>query len=164
MTFQVQSKSRPRTSATGTAVTSALLIFASACADGDASAEPDPSEPSEHTALASVASAATDWTPCASEWQHCTFTGTRQVSYSSRGKSVSKTFTNGVDCRNDVFGDVDPGFTKSCAYGPLVSATPTPAPTPVPTPAPTPTPTPVPTPAPTPKPVPAPVPTPAPVP
>jgi hypothetical protein len=62
------------------------------------------------------AQAASSWTYCASEGGQCNFSGTMQVRYGNRGFYVSSTFTNGVACNNDVFGDPLVGFGKVCEY------------------------------------------------
>jgi hypothetical protein len=93
------------------------------------------------------------FTQCALEWQRCSFSGTRSVRYGANGVFGSpRSFTGGVDCRNDSFGgDPAPGATKSCQISsesrtPVVGA---PAPSTPPVPAPTPAPsTPVTPPAP----------------
>ncbi len=59
------------------------------------------------------------WTFCANEWQHCSFSGTRDVRYGVEGKYATKTFTGGVACTNSVFGDPAYGAVKKCSYGPM---------------------------------------------
>jgi hypothetical protein len=57
------------------------------------------------------------WTVCAQEWGRCSFTGAREVRYGANGiYRPLMTFTDGVDCRNSSFGDVDPlpNVTKQC--------------------------------------------------
>jgi hypothetical protein len=56
------------------------------------------------------------YTPCASEWNQCAFSGTKVVRYGTEGRYLYKAFSNGVACRNESFGG-DPaiGATKSCA-------------------------------------------------
>jgi parallel beta-helix repeat protein len=56
-----------------------------------------------------------DWTFCASEAGHCTFSGTTQVRYGANGAYVYRTLTDGTPCTNTVFGDPAPGVAKSCA-------------------------------------------------
>ncbi|MFC4521569.1 hypothetical protein [Cupriavidus pinatubonensis] len=60
--------------------------------------------------------AAEAWTLCATEYNTCTFTGTRQVKYGTETQFVIRTFTNSVGCDNGVFGDPAPGSAKSCWY------------------------------------------------
>src|SRR4051812_31896669 len=69
MSFQGCTKASARTSARRPVLASAMLVFASACADvGDAEAP----ELEDLEELASISAAATEpWTPCASEWQRC---------------------------------------------------------------------------------------------
>jgi hypothetical protein len=55
------------------------------------------------------------WTFCATEGARCAFTGTRQVRYGADGKfTLPRTFTDGVDCGNAVFGDPAFGVVKQC--------------------------------------------------
>ncbi|MBK4737571.1 right-handed parallel beta-helix repeat-containing protein [Noviherbaspirillum pedocola] len=57
------------------------------------------------------------WADCSAQWSFCGFSGTRQVRYGVPGKYVYKSFSNGVACTNDMFGDPAVGdTTKSCAY------------------------------------------------
>lgn len=51
---------------------------------------------------------------CAGENQRCSFSGTRKVYYGANGRYAVRTFTNGVDCTNAVFGDPVPGVYKYC--------------------------------------------------
>lgn len=52
---------------------------------------------------------------CAVENDFCPFTGTRQVEYGVLGQAtVVKSFTDGVWCTNEEFGDPLVGFSKSC--------------------------------------------------
>jgi hypothetical protein len=52
---------------------------------------------------------------CASENEHCDFTGTKVVRYGANGSYVSVTLSGGSDCNNAVFGDPSPGYEKSCS-------------------------------------------------
>ena len=56
----------------------------------------------------------TQWTDCATEWQQCSFTGTREVRYGLDGHWAYRTATDGIGCNNDVFGDPLPGADKVC--------------------------------------------------
>ncbi|MBI4128474.1 MAG: PQQ-dependent sugar dehydrogenase [Parcubacteria group bacterium] len=80
------------------------------------------------------------WTFCANENQFCAFSGTRQVRYGANGSYFYKTFTNGTNCTNAVFGDPVRGVVKRCHYGDGTLPSPTPTPTPAPSPTPTPSP------------------------
>ena len=84
------------------------------------------------------ASTAKTYTPCAKEWDTCSFTGTKVVRYGNAGKYLFKTFTNGTACRNDAFGG-DPlvGAAKACDIESETPSTPT-QPTPPPVTEPTP--------------------------
>ena len=73
------------------------------------------------------------WVSCASESQVCAFTGTLLVRYGAGNTFVTGTFTNGVSCSNDVFGDPLPGVVKSCSYFVPTVTPPTPPTPPVPT-------------------------------
>jgi subtilisin family serine protease len=59
------------------------------------------------------------WTKCADEGQWCNFSGTRDVRYGTDSVFYTKTFTNGVNCTNSVFGDPVYGTVKKCSFGPL---------------------------------------------
>jgi hypothetical protein len=54
------------------------------------------------------------WTRCAGENERCAFSGTAHVRYGAGGTWVEKTFSEGVVCSNDVFGDPVYGVAKSC--------------------------------------------------
>jgi predicted acyltransferase (DUF342 family) len=58
---------------------------------------------------------------CADEYNFCSFSGTRTVIYGLNGFYTSGTFTNGVSCSNDVFGDPIVGTVKACYLGNLPS-------------------------------------------
>jgi hypothetical protein len=59
--------------------------------------------------------AETEWTFCANEGARCEFTGTQQVRYGANGQfTLPRTFTDGVDCSNAVFGDPVFGVVKQC--------------------------------------------------
>jgi hypothetical protein len=67
------------------------------------------------TALQVNLPAESEWTFCAAEGARCAFTGTRQVRYGADGKfTLPRTFTDGVDCGNAVFGDPAFGVVKQC--------------------------------------------------
>ncbi len=56
-----------------------------------------------------------EWTFCANEHQRCTFTGSREVRYGVNGTfTAPRTFVDGVECANGVFGDPVPGVPKFC--------------------------------------------------
>ena len=57
-----------------------------------------------------------NWTYCASENTHCSFSGTKEVIYGINGSYFIGTFSNGVACSNSVFGDPIPGYVKECYY------------------------------------------------
>jgi uncharacterized protein (DUF1800 family) len=76
-----------------------------------------------------------DWTRCADENGFCAFTGTRRVRYGANGTYAYGTFTGGVQCSNEVFGDPIYGVFKGCDYE---TSTPTPEPSPTPAPIPSP--------------------------
>ena len=55
------------------------------------------------------------WITCSSEYETCTFTGTRDVRYGKNSTwTTPRPFTDGVSCSNAVFGDPLPGVTKEC--------------------------------------------------
>jgi len=51
---------------------------------------------------------------CASENGRCNFSGTRDVYYGANGRYAVRSFSNGVDCTNGVFGDPVRGVVKAC--------------------------------------------------
>lgn len=55
-----------------------------------------------------------DWTFCISEQNQCNFSGEYQVAYGRDGQFNIQNHTDGVDCRNSVFGDAAPGKYKHC--------------------------------------------------
>ncbi len=61
-------------------------------------------------------STATTWVECASEYQTCSFAGTRTVRYGTATRHVTKSLTGGTYCGNYVFGDPAPGALKTCWY------------------------------------------------
>lgn len=74
----------------------------------------------------------TNWIACAWEGQRCNFGGTKLVRYGANGVYVYKTFTDGVDCTNGVFGDPLVGVVKQCHYAETtIASTSTPTPVPV---------------------------------
>ena len=57
------------------------------------------------------------FTWCADETGRCSFSGTADVVYGALNSFTSpRSFINGVDCNNDVFGDPISGTRKSCYY------------------------------------------------
>jgi Bacterial Ig domain len=72
-----------------------------------------------------------DWTFCANEWERCSFTGTQEVRYGANGTfTAPRTFTDGVECTNAVFGDPLPGVLKRCERRAPSSSPPPPPPPP----------------------------------
>ncbi len=67
------------------------------------------------TADGAAAGSTTTWTPCASEGQSCTFSGTKLVRYGSGTTFTVLTFSDGTACSNGVFGDPTPNVVKTCA-------------------------------------------------
>ncbi len=59
-----------------------------------------------------------DYSYCSSEYQFCTFHGTRNVAYGANGKFVYRMATNGIGCNNSNFGDPIVGIGKACYIGP----------------------------------------------
>ncbi len=55
-----------------------------------------------------------DWKFCAKENGYCRFEGRRDVQYGAGSKWLTKTFTGGVKCDNNTFGDPLQGKEKSC--------------------------------------------------
>ena len=65
-------------------------------------------------ATSACASPAT-WTWCANEYQRCAFTGTKEVRYGANATfTAPRTFADGVDCTNAIFGDPLVGTPKHC--------------------------------------------------
>ncbi len=63
------------------------------------------------------------FTKCADEGGRCNFSGTADVVYGARSSFTSpRSFTNGVDCNNSVFGDPISGVSKACYYKPTTSS------------------------------------------
>ena len=58
---------------------------------------------------------------CSDEYNFCPFSGTRLVIYGANGVYTSGTYTNGVSCTNDVFGDPLFGTVKACYLANLPS-------------------------------------------
>src|ERR1700712_185456 len=54
------------------------------------------------------------WTPCAVEYGHCTFTGEHRVLYGTLQKHAVKSFNGSAGCDNGVFDDPAPGASKQC--------------------------------------------------
>ena len=77
--------------------------------------------------------APSDWTFCANEWERCSFSGAMDVRYGANGTFTSpRTFSDGVDCTNAVFGDPLVGTPKRCETRAASGSTPPPAPAPAP--------------------------------
>src|ERR1043166_8565097 len=55
-----------------------------------------------------------EFVKCANENEQCKFAGEKIVKYGADKRWIEKTFSNGVDCSNDVFGDPAPGIAKAC--------------------------------------------------
>ena len=85
-----------------------LAVAVSSCR-GESAAAQD-AEPSDDTVKIDGAS----WTPCAAEYERCSFDGARKVLYGTPEKHSVKTFTGGTGCDNGVFDDPAPGATKHC--------------------------------------------------
>ncbi len=68
------------------------------------------------------------WVRCASEHQHCNFSGTTRVLYgeSTASRNVIRSRSNGVSCSNGIFGDPAPGIVKACWYEVVSSPSPSP--------------------------------------
>jgi hypothetical protein len=61
---------------------------------------------------------------CATEGQHCSFTGLADVAYGADGRfRFIYAVNGGIDCNNTVFGDPDPGVHKACYMHPDVGPT-----------------------------------------
>jgi len=58
------------------------------------------------------------YTKCADEGGRCNFSGTKQVYYGANSCFKVKSFSNGVDCNNNNFGDPVPGTQKACYVEP----------------------------------------------
>ena len=69
-----------------------------------ANCAPDDGDQGAEYLFALGESPAPEWTRCASNQQHCEFTGTREVRYGTRIRWTVKTFTDGVHCSGDAFG------------------------------------------------------------
>lgn len=87
--------------------------------------EPPPSEPPPPSGAT--------WTRCASEWQTCSFSGTRQVRYGLNSTWAYRTATGSIACNNSIFGDPLPGADKVCEVETTASEPPPPPPPPPPT-------------------------------
>jgi hypothetical protein len=71
------------------------------------------------------ADAAAQSTTCAREGAYCDFEGRREVFYGSGNQWVSRNFSDGVKCTNEMFGrDPAPGTAKTCQLKPITSAAP----------------------------------------
>jgi hypothetical protein len=66
----------------------------------------------------------TQWVLCANENEFCAFSGTRQVRYGAQGVFAFGTFTDGVLCANEIFGDPLVGVVKACEYEQVTSPAP----------------------------------------
>src|ERR1700676_1846340 len=86
-------------------------VFASVCAcRGETAAAQETPVTSEDSVKIDGAS----WTPCAAEYERCSFDGAKKVLYGTPDKHVIKTFTGGTGCDNGVFDDPAPGASKHC--------------------------------------------------
>ena len=95
---------------------SLAVVAAIACV---ALAVPAAASAKDEAATAAAVGAGTpaesEWTFCANEGGRCEFTGTQQVRYGANGQfTLPRTFTDGVDCGNAVFGDPVFGVVKQC--------------------------------------------------
>ena len=79
------------------------LLFVAGCASTEDDHE-----------LKSVEQKLEGWQECATEGGYCDFLGTRQVRYGTPWSYVTQTFTGGVPCSNQVFGDPAYGTVKTC--------------------------------------------------
>lgn len=70
--------------------------------------------PHTNTPVPPTSTPVPSWTFCATEWDYCNFSGTAPVRYGLPGYWVIQTHTNGVPCRNGVFGDPRPMWVKRC--------------------------------------------------
>nr|WP_319633430.1 fibronectin type III domain-containing protein [Paenibacillus psychroresistens] len=66
------------------------------------------------SALSVTTNSAASWVYCAGENNQCSFTGTKDVRYGGNDSYAYGTYTNGVMCSNNTFGDPAPGFYKTC--------------------------------------------------
>jgi len=80
-----------------------------ACRGESASAQDAPADTAD-----TVKIDGSSWTPCAAEYERCSFDGARKVLYGTPEKHVVKTFTGGTGCDNGVFDDPAPGASKRC--------------------------------------------------
>jgi len=56
------------------------------------------------------------WTFCANEGGQCNFSGIKKVRYGADGRYSYRTFINGTNCSNSVFGDPAYGVVKHCHF------------------------------------------------
>jgi Flp pilus assembly pilin Flp len=56
-----------------------------------------------------------DWAFCANENAYCSFSGEKEVRYGANGTYVYRTFTDGTQCSNAIFGDPIYGTVKLCS-------------------------------------------------
>jgi len=69
-------------------------------------------------------SPSSEWKFCANEGQQCTFVGMKEARYGANGTFTSpRTFTDGVACNNQVFGDPLVGVQKLCEFRDATSST-----------------------------------------
>ncbi|SOE69637.1 hypothetical protein SAMN05414139_03577 [Burkholderia sp. D7] len=87
----------------------AVTLCICACRGESASAQDAPA-----VAADTVKIDGSSWTPCAAEYERCSFDGTKKVLYGTPDKHVVKTFTGGTGCDNGVFDDPAPGSLKRC--------------------------------------------------
>ena len=98
----------------GIALVCAVAVFMCSCR-GEAAATQDAEAVASPAASDdSVKIDGASWTPCAAEYERCSFDGARKVLYGTPEKHVVKTFTGGTGCDNGVFDDPAPGETKRC--------------------------------------------------
>ena len=64
------------------------------------------------------------WVLCAQENERCNFAGTHDVKYGVGDQTITKTFTDGVQCDNSVFSDPAVGYGKACWYAATASPPP----------------------------------------
>jgi len=54
------------------------------------------------------------WIKCATEGGYCKFDGLKRIRYGAGESWNHKTASNGISCKNKVFGDPAPGVVKAC--------------------------------------------------
>ncbi|MBK4735135.1 S8 family serine peptidase [Noviherbaspirillum pedocola] len=70
----------------------------------------------EYASNSTTTQTAEVWTWCSSEYNTCSFAGTREVKYGVNGVYTSKIVTGPVACSNAIFGDPVVGAAKECLY------------------------------------------------